>query len=60
VLLAGNVMEPVDGDAGKTRLTLITHLNPGGIVDNAIGAAIVNKVRIKLLFAQLINAFKMI
>ena len=44
VLLAGNVMEPVPGDPGKTKLTLITHINPGGIVDNAIGAALINKV----------------
>jgi hypothetical protein len=44
VLLAGNVIEPVAGDASRTKLTLITHINPGGIVDNALGAALSNKV----------------
>jgi len=44
VLLAGNVMEPVAGDPSSTKLTLITHINPGGIVDNAVGAVIMNKL----------------
>jgi|MDSY01.1.fsa_nt_gb hypothetical protein len=44
VLLAGNVIRPVKGQPDKTFLTLITHINPGGIVDNAIGAAITNKM----------------
>mmetsp|Transcript_13522 Transcript_13522/g.27626 ORF Transcript_13522/g.27626 Transcript_13522/m.27626 type:complete len:297 (+) Transcript_13522:1251-2141(+) len=44
LLLAGNVMKPVRGDPDKTEFTLITHINPGGIVDNAIGAAITNKL----------------
>jgi hypothetical protein len=34
----------VPGHPTKTKITLITHINPGGIVDNAVGAAISNKV----------------
>jgi len=45
VLLAGNVMAPVAGNPNLTHLTLITHINPGGVVDNAVGAALSNKVR---------------
>ena len=44
VLLAGNVIRPIKGEPEKTFLTLITHINPGGVVDNAIGAAITNKL----------------
>lgn len=44
VLLAGNVMKPVKGHPRKTELTVITHVNPGGIVDNPIGAAAINRL----------------
>ena len=37
-------MAPVAGNPNLTKLTLITHINPGGIVDNAVGAALSNKV----------------
>lgn len=44
LMLAGNVIRPVKGHPDKTELTLITHINPGGIADNAVGAAIINKL----------------
>jgi len=47
ILLAGNVMKPVKGHPEKTALTLITHVNPGGIVDNPIGAALINTLTSK-------------
>jgi len=37
-------MRPVQGDKSKTEFTMITHVNPGGVVNNALGAAIVNRV----------------
>lgn len=51
--MAGNIIEEVKGDASKTRITLISHINPGGIVDNAVGAAITNKVRTRDFYALL-------
>lgn len=44
LLLAGNVIEPVPGRPDQARLTMITHCNPGGVADNAVGAMVVNKL----------------
>ena len=33
ISVGGNVLRPVGGDADKTHLTVLTHVNPGGIAD---------------------------
>ena len=42
ILLAGNIMEPIKGEPDKCMFTMITHVNPGGVVDNPVGAKILN------------------
>jgi len=44
ILLAGNIMEPVEGQPSQTRFTMITHVNPGGVVDNPLCAKIMNRL----------------
>ena len=41
-MLAGNIMQPIQGEPDKCMFTMITHVNPGGVVDNPVGAKIVN------------------
>eukprot|EP00188_Purpureofilum_apyrenoidigerum_P002077 Plantae.Rhodophyta-Purpureofilum_apyrenoidigerum.ctg22373.p1 GENE.Plantae.Rhodophyta-Purpureofilum_apyrenoidigerum.ctg22373~~Plantae.Rhodophyta-Purpureofilum_apyrenoidigerum.ctg22373.p1 ORF type:complete len:284 (+),score=61.83 Plantae.Rhodophyta-Purpureofilum_apyrenoidigerum.ctg22373:53-853(+) len=42
VLLAGNVMKVRKDDPNKTDFMVITHVNPGGIADTALGSKVVN------------------
>ena len=41
---AGNIMEAVEGEPNQTRFTMITHVNPGGVVDNPLCAKIMNRL----------------
>ncbi|CAM9582498.1 unnamed protein product, partial [Choristocarpus tenellus] len=42
ILIASNIMRPNRLDPSKTDFISVTHINPGGIVDSALGASIVN------------------
>eukprot|EP01039_Chlorochromonas_danica_P009364 gene9364-10339_t len=43
ILLAGNIIEPCE-EEGKSKLTMIAHVNPGGGADTATAAWLVNKL----------------
>ncbi|CAM9115160.1 unnamed protein product [Ascophyllum nodosum] len=42
ILIATNIMRPNRADPSKTDFISVTHINPGGIADTAIGASIIN------------------
>jgi hypothetical protein len=42
ILLAANIIEPYG--KGKSKLTQIAHLNPGGAADNSAAAWIINQL----------------
>jgi len=44
ILLAGNFIRPVQGHPELSEVTSVTYVNPGGIADTKVGAAVVNAI----------------
>lgn len=44
ILIATNIMRPNREDPSKTDFISVTHINPGGIVDNKLGATLANSL----------------
>ncbi len=42
--IAANVMRPAPSDPSKTELTLLTHVNPGGLANTQFGAMVTNRL----------------
>ena len=42
IMVGGNIIRCVEGDASKTHFTVLTHVNPGGVAETRLGAMILN------------------
>ena len=42
--IGANVLRPVSTDASRTELTLLTHVNPGGLANTQFGAMVTNRL----------------
>lgn len=42
--IGANILSPMPSDPKKTRLTLLTHVNPGGLANTQFGAMVTNKL----------------
>lgn len=55
ILVATNLMRPNRADPTKTDFISVTHINPGGIADSAVGAKIANMLCAKAPVSLLVS-----